>query len=514
MQNTQPELFVSEESKPQTRVTIALSLLLHGEAVRFNRGNTPGPNAYDFKHMIDWNKNVVPYVSSQSFKKNWRETLPFEASEIIRNKDKDGKKVNHAYTSGDPMRYADDDLFGYMIAGASNTEDKTEAEGDTSNVVGPDEQGDELVSIAFLPDSFKSDKSWMAALKKTDDKVATYLVEQFSTEAREKLDELSEVDKLPDELRQHIADALNETLKNSDIFDDEHFGKTSKNSTVPKLAKKAAEALKAKEPIALRKAKYDVLEAHFKSCFEAPKNRAVTRRTAPIRMHAPIAFCGIKLAKDFQTFSRHIAATGENSVLNPNAVGIYSGWLKTRVLIEASRVGKYYIGPNMDILEEQAEGFEIKDEPNPYDREGKRVRYIQDADEKRKKRVGTALISLGNIGNAHGPASGALHDGSMRPKAFIGAAMNCADSPFDNVWEDNNGTPRLNLARLKAVVRDWDDLFLDKIIYIGVSSEMLGDSDVEAFSESVTEILKTLEFKAVVDTPRRAFKQMAEQIAV
>ncbi len=514
MQNTQPELFVSEEPKPQMRSTIALSLLLHGEAVRFNRGNRPGPFAYDFKHMIDWNKNVVPYVSSQSFKKNWRETLPFEASEIIRNKDKDGKKVNHAYTSGDPMRYADDDLFGYMIAGASNTEDKTEAEADTSGVVGPDEQGDKLTAIAFLPDSLKVDKSWMAALKKADDKVAAYLVEQFPTEAREKFEEFSEVDKLPDELRQPIADALNETLENGVIFDDEHFGKTSKKSSVPMLPKKAADALKAKEPVALKQAKYDVLETHFKSCFEVPKNRATTRRTAPIRMHAPIAFCGIKLAKDFQTFSRHIAATGENSVLNPNAVGIYSGWLKTRILIEAFRVGKYYIGPNMDILEEQAEGFDIKDEPNPYDRDGKRVRYIQDTDEKRRNRVSTALVSLGDIGNAHGPASGALHDGSLRPKAFIGAAMNCADSPFDNVWEDNNGTPRLNLNRLRAVVRDWDDLFLDKTIYIGVSSEMLGDSDVDAFSESVTEVLKDLNFKVVVDTPRRVFKQMAEQIAI
>ena len=102
MQNTQNELFDSEEAKPQMRATIALSLLLHGEAVRFNRGNDSGPNKYDFKHMIGPRGEVIPYISSQSFKKNWRETLPFEASEIIRNKDKDGKKGQSCLYVGRP----------------------------------------------------------------------------------------------------------------------------------------------------------------------------------------------------------------------------------------------------------------------------------------------------------------------------------------------------------------------------------------------------------------------------
>lgn len=514
MQNTQTELFDSEAATPPTRATIALSLLLHGEAVRFNRGNKSGPNIYDFKHMIGPHGEVVPYISSQSFKKNWRETLPFLASEIIRNKDKDGKKVNHAYTSGDPMQYVDDDLFGYMIAGASNTDDDAQTESDKPPVTGPDEDMAKGADIKFSAELLKTDKSWTKALQKPDDKAAAYVVAQMEEESREAFGKLSDVDNLPETLRQPIADALNKTLEDGKIFGDEHFGKVAKNSSEPKLPKKAADSLRATDAVALRQAKYDVLENHFKTGFIVPANRKTTRRTAPIRMHAPIAFCGIKLAKDFQTFSRHIASTGENSVLNPNAVGIYSGWLKTRVLIEAFRVGKFYIGENMDILEEQAAGHTIQKEPNPYVRDKQLVEYIQIPDDERKKRVGTALVSLGDIGNAHGPASGALHDGSMRPKAFIGAAMNCADSPFDNVWDDVNGTPRLNFTRLKAVLRDWDDLFLDKTIYIGISPELVGDSDVEAFALTVKENLEQVKFTAFVDTPRLAFKEMAEKINV
>ena len=419
------------------------------------------------------------------------------------------------------MRYADDDLFGYMIAGASNTDTEEKPDADKSEITGPDEDAAKGAEITFSPEEIKLDKSWTKALKNADDKVASYLVAQLDDEEREALSKLSDVDTLTEDLRQPIADALNKTLEEGKIFDAEHFGKVAKNASEPTLSKKVADSLRVTEPVALKQAKYDVLKARFNSGFVTPASRKVTRRTAPIRMHAPIAFCGIKLAKDFQTFSRHIAATGENSVLNPNAVGIYSGWLKTRVLIEAFRVGKFYIGANMDILEEQTEGHEVQDEPNPYVRENKGVKYIQIPDEERKNRVGTALTSLGDIGNAHGPASGALHDGSMRPKAFIGAVMNCADSPFDNVWDDDNGKPRLNLTRLKFVLRDWEDLFMDKTIYVGISPEMVGEGDIEAFRQTVVESVAQIEstpeqdkFTAFVDTPRRALKEMAKKINI
>ena len=526
MQNTQPELFETEAPKTQTRATIALSLIVHGEAVRYNRGKSGG--RYDFKHMIGARGAVVPYVSAQCFKKHWRETLPFTPSPIIREKDSKGQDKNQAFTSGDPMRYVDDDLFGYMIAGAAEVESEDGA-GETSEeseVETPDALENKLSSIAFSPDQLKTDKTWIGLLQDDSNLLVLQVLDSLETTAREEFQSTQKGAPLSENLRDAIIVVLNGLLDattENDIFTDEYFPDLGK-----KTGAKQAAALKVKNDTTVRMTRLELLQKAFDKGFEKKKKRETTRRTAPVRMHALVAFSGIKTAEDFQTFSRDISLTGKNSILNPNLVGIYSGWLKTRVLIEAFRVGKFFIGGNMDILADQIGEYATQDEANPYDRENKPVKYIQITDDERKNRVGVALQSLGNIGNAHGPASSALHDGSMKPKAFIGAAMNCADSPFDSVWEDNDGTPRLNFARLKAVLRDWDDLFLDKTIYIGVSPEMLpkrrkedeekvdvdGKTDIEIFAEHTREVLQPLGFNSVVDTPRRAFKQMAEQIAV
>lgn len=527
MQDTQSELIAGEEPKTQTRTTVALSLIVHGEAVRYNRGKT-GVSRYDFKHMLDSRGAVIPYVSSQCFKKHWRETLPFTPSPIIRERDSKGQEKNQAYTSGDPMKYVDDDLFGYMIAGAAEveSEEATNESGDEEKVETPESQDEKLAAISFSPDQLKTDKTWIKLLKDDSSALVRHIVDLLPTEARTEFDSTSESQNLSENLRLAVTGVLNVLLDatdENDIFKEEFFPDLGK-----KTGKKQADALKVKNDTTVRLTRLELLQKAFDKGFEKKKKRETTRRTAPVRMHALVAFSGIKLAEDFQTFSRDIALTGKNSILNPNNVGIYSGWLKTRVLIEAFRVGKFYIGGNMDILRDQIGQNEAQNEVNPYDRQGGTVEYIQIADDERKKRVGVALESLGNIGNAHGPASSALHDGSLKPRAFIGALMNCADSPFDIVWEDNNGTPRLNFSHLKAVLRDWEDLFANKVLYIGIAPEMLpkrhvedmdkvdvdGKTDIETFASTVQEALEPLGFTAVVDTPRRALKEMAKNFAV
>jgi hypothetical protein len=104
-------------------MTVAMSLLVHGEAVRFNRGQSR--DDFDFKYMKGRDGREYPYVSSQCFKKYWREALPDRLSPITRAKGAGGKEKNQAYTSGNPIDYLDDDLFGYMIAGAAEDEEST-----------------------------------------------------------------------------------------------------------------------------------------------------------------------------------------------------------------------------------------------------------------------------------------------------------------------------------------------------------------------------------------------------
>ncbi len=56
-------------------MTVAISLLVHGEAVRFNRGQSRGDD-YDFKYMMGRDGKVYPYVSSQCFTRYWRGAFP------------------------------------------------------------------------------------------------------------------------------------------------------------------------------------------------------------------------------------------------------------------------------------------------------------------------------------------------------------------------------------------------------------------------------------------------------
>ena len=68
---------------------------------------------------------VYPYVSGQAWRNWWRSTLHSEYEEWNNSpveRKPDGKI---AYTAADPVKYDDDDVFGYMKARSENKEDMT-----------------------------------------------------------------------------------------------------------------------------------------------------------------------------------------------------------------------------------------------------------------------------------------------------------------------------------------------------------------------------------------------------
>ena len=142
-------------------------------------------------------------------------------------------------------------------------------------------------------------------------------------------------------------------------------------------------------------------------------------------------------------------------------------------LIESHRIGKFYVGKNMDILSDKATGVEIQKEPNPYSREQALIEYVELDSKERTRRLQAILLALADIGNTQGPASGALHDGSLRPKAFVAGMMNCADSPFDYIWAGHNddSMPYLDVDVLRDSIKDWEDLFATKTIYVGLPAD-------------------------------------------
>lgn len=473
--------------------TVAISLIIHGDAVRLNRGKTHGDD-FDFKHMKGPNGSTLPYVSSQCFKKYWRETLPVPYSPITRGTNAAGAEKNQVYTDGNPVLFVDDDLFGYMKAGANSEQ----ADTDDDQISAPDSDDAQLDLYKFDPDDFQ-DKTALLSVFKKGKKGKEQLYQGMQRRLPEAVRaDYDRISKDPtDDLFLAIIEAINFAIENP----------AKSGHVLEGAAKKAVEGGAKTHSQLLR----EFFDKEFDKALR-PK-LPTTKRTSPIRMHALVAFSGVYTAKDFQTFARGTAYTGKNAVLNPSTVGIYSGWLKTRVLIEGHRIGKFYLGENRDMVKEQlpTDFQALKTEIDPYDKDQKEVTFVHLDDATRKARLKTAIQALANIGNRQGPASGALHDGSLRPKGFIGAFMNCADSPFDSVWQGTDDLPFFDAARLKAIILDWYDLFASKTIYIGWPIEMkfsAHDMHATLMGSGMGEVL-ALGFTFEVGTPRQTLLRMA-----
>jgi hypothetical protein len=485
-------------------MAIAMSVLVHGEAVRFNRGKSSRDD-YDFKYLRGANGEVYPYVSSQCYKKHWREALSTQPSPIYRGKSSGGKGENQAYTDGNPIDYADDDLFGYMVAGAEDsgsesTTENVESEGEGA-VIDP-----KVAAFLFDVDDLKDVKALITKLRNADDELSRFIVERMKPEAQIELEAVSEGHAVSTTLQQGIVEALNDCLQERNLYSEARFPQVKLKPPQRKIMES-----RDSDFVKVVEVNRGLLQSVFKKEIEEKKKRETTRRTAPIRMHALVAFSGIKRAKDWQIFARDVAYTGRDAVINPSVVGIYSGWLKTRVIIETERIGKFYVGRNMDILDAQQRELELHKEANPYSRHQEQVRYILLSPEQRKERLRDAIQALANIGNSRGPASGALHDGSLRPRAFIAAHMKCADSPFDSIWEGTNDLPHFNLPRLKTVLADWDDLFASKVIYIGLPVE---EGDAESIRQDIEKELKDSGFTLHIGTPRKMLLKLSEEASL
>ena len=329
-----------------------------------------------------------------------------------------------------------------MIAGA------TEAEEDSADAEAQDPAED--VKRIFEAGNIKDAEALRRRLLDAANPLSKFILDKTSG-LREVLDASNASES---ELQEAMLNALDEAARSDELPETSARG----TSQEPRRRKKTASADEIRE----RNKKY-LIKALSKELQNKPP-RDTEKRTAPVRMHALVAFSGIKTARDFQTFSRDTAFTGANSVLNPNKPGIYSAWLKTRILIESHRIGKFYVGKNMDILPHKVNGMEIQKEQNPYSRDQPSVEYVDLGSTERTRRLQAILRALANIGNTQGPASGALHDGSLRPKAFVAGMMKCADSPFDYIWAGHNddGMPYLDVNILRDSIKDWEDLFAQK----------------------------------------------------
>jgi hypothetical protein len=108
--------------------------------------------------------------------------------------------------------------------------------------------------------------------------------------------------------------------------------------------------------------------------------------------------------------------------------------------------------------------------------------------------------------------------------------MKCADSPFDYIWAGHNddSMPYLDVNLLRDSIKDWEDLFATRTIYIGLpvdagrgSSSTAATTGAAAAPVPVAEMkehivaeLHKIGFIAIVDTPRKALLRLAQEAVV
>ncbi|MFA7231571.1 MAG: hypothetical protein WC071_09905, partial [Victivallaceae bacterium] len=238
-------------------MTLAINFIIHGEAARFNRGKSNSDD-FDFKYMKGPKGEIVPYVSSQCFKRYWREAIECDKSPITTNK-------NQAYTSGNPIEYIDDDLFGYMIAGAieenSNDEEKVWIPEDllAAKV--------ELLKLAIV--------DYEKFLKKLSEDTKEPMPILYSLIKELNIDELTNYDNWSAEKEDEFIRELVSVLESED-FASKVFKQKANKKNLQTFEKTVDQIEKFKL----------VLEVLKNLGLIEFKNKiATTRRTAPLRMH-------------------------------------------------------------------------------------------------------------------------------------------------------------------------------------------------------------------------------------
>jgi len=118
-------------------LTAAILIEANGAALN-NAGKDPSQqldNAVAVK-QIRVGRNVYPYISGQAMRRWWREVLyadfGWQPSPVTR-------AAQSAYTSGDPITHADDDVFGYMAAKKGKRTTKKTKKGESSPEASPPE---------------------------------------------------------------------------------------------------------------------------------------------------------------------------------------------------------------------------------------------------------------------------------------------------------------------------------------------------------------------------------------
>jgi CRISPR-associated protein Cst2 len=129
-------------------LTAAILIEANGAALN-NAGNQAGQileNAVVVK-QIHVGKNVYPYISGQAVRRWWREVLYTDFAWLPSPVTREAKS---AYTEGDPIRYPDDDVFGYMAAKKAKKAPRKAKKEETATIEGleeaPSEPADEAAS--------------------------------------------------------------------------------------------------------------------------------------------------------------------------------------------------------------------------------------------------------------------------------------------------------------------------------------------------------------------------------
>lgn len=229
------------------------------------------------------------------------------------------------------------------------------------------------------------------------------------------------------------------------------------------------------------------------------------RRIAPLKNSLLISALPNVIERDFGHFTRNLPPDADPLLYEAEH---YTTYLQGTFTISLTDVGRFEVGEMYDLPDGIVRTHKAELE---VDSENERIYRLPKA--KRIERVKQAVQALARL---RGGAHLARNLSDVAPVVVLVGFLDGGNAPFQRLFEpdENNERVRLNLARLRSVLNDYQDRLLkpgnDKALYFGYRPTVLANEE-EVLAEFRDEEL----FKNCIEvagTPQQALERAAEMV--
>lgn len=199
----------------------------------------------------------------------------------------------------------------------------------------------------------------------------------------------------------------------------------------------------------------------------------------------------------------------------PYSTRFYSTHLQGVFTLHYARLGVFAnLGDRIELDDALLSKPEFSTKVREKEDKGKlgKVYEMNDCSDIRKERGGALLKALARL---RGGAKQAQFGTDVAPKVLIMAGLTCGNPIFNELFEDVEGKPKLNVDVLKEVALDYVDRIATPI-YVGIRTGYLqNETDVRKLNETWLEVPESKQpgkVQFIVTTPIEAADHIAKQL--